>query len=363
MTGLALGSFIIWVYLIPYSPSEEHNVSATVLKVFGALLCLAWLAACSDDSSVASGGNLDQPAPNQSRSVSSASVSLELGSYPIDREEFLGLTKRVPAEPEPCPFLSDATALGTAKRSDKLVRRRTSNQECYWSRNLGFSVRVEVEPLANAKPLKDRAYNMDSPPIFQSQPGPGANATVLLDTVWDSSGRPYAMGFEQDNQLVTIYVTGLSTDVERLVTTAKEVAMKLPNAPTIEPGFDEPQRYDLCSLWSAERLGTAVGHRLQAETQSDQCNWVSADASIKLGLYSARDFPFDSLISQGATELPNLGLRAILHQQRQKGSRPAAAVLDMTLSENKMINLQVSRSIANSDAVAVELAKNLSGRL
>lgn len=317
-------------------------------------------AAASGGPGAMSGGAGSVPS---SDSAKPTAAKLDLSAATIDRADFLGLNPPKVVEPEPCPFLSDETALKTAKRTEKLLRRNTSNTECYWSRNLGFSIKVSVEPLASAKPLKERAYNLDSPPIFQPQSGPGSNAIVLLDTVWDKAGRPYAMGFEQDNQLITVYVMGLSTDTERLVATANEVAAKLPKAPTVVDHVMNPQRFDLCSVWSQENISAAMGSAATSVKTDDACTWNANDASIAFGLFYGGSFPFDSLIEQGGQEIENLGVRAVVSKQRAKGSQPAASVLDVTLGDDKMINLKVSDSVPNSGSVAIALAQNLVDRL
>lgn len=331
------------------------------------LSCVAFLAVtvigCSgDNSDQANSGTPElESADGSNKSVprKSTPVALDLPSTPIDRALFLGLKKAEIAPVGPCPFLSDETALGTAKRSDKLVRRKVSNEECYWSQNLGFSVSVKVEPLADAKPLRDRAYNMDSPPIFDAQPGPGSNALILKDTVWDEEGRPYAMGFEQDGKLVTIYVTGLSTEPARLIATANEVATKLPTAPTIEAQPGQPETFDVCAVWSEATMTAVAGIPVTAVKQSGTCTWKAGDTSISLGVFSSRDFPFDSLIAdRGAREIPDLGTRAtVFHRNRNP-----ASVLDVTLGDQRMINIAVSDTVPSSEEVALALAKNVISR-
>lgn len=339
------------------------------LKRSGAVLALPVavllnLSGCGSEEPAASASAVvPSSAAQLSATTAPESVQLDLSSDPIDRADFLGLNPPKILEPEPCPFLSDETALNTAKRTDKLVRRNTSNRECYWSRNLGFSIKVSVEPLASAKPLKDRAYNIDSLPIFQAQTGPGSNAMVLLDTVWDKAGRPYAIGFEQDQHLVTIYVTGLNTDIERLLATANEVSEKLPTAPKIVDHVMNPARFDLCSVWSEQSISAALGSAVTVVKADDACTWKSDDAAIQFGLFYGGNFPFDSLIEQGATELENLGVRAVIRKQRKKGSRPSAFVLDVTLGDAKKVTLSISDSVAGSDAIAIALVQNLTSRL
>lgn len=338
-------------------------MTSSFLKVTGAVVALLVLVGCgSDESADATSGDSVNTVQSPQTEVSPAPVELDLPTTSINRELFLGLKKPEPVKPEPCPFLSDETALNTAQRSDKLVRRTASNAECYWSQNSGFSVRVKIETLASAKPLRDRAYNLDSPPIFEPQSAPGRNAMVLLDTVWKEKGTPYAMGFEQADKLVTIYVTGLHTDTARLVATATEVAAKLPDAPRLEAQLAGSERYDMCSIWSEDVISTVVGSAVTAVKTDDRCVWKSDDALIDIGLYYGRDFPFDSLIEQGAVDIQDLGVRAIIHRQRAKGSRPAASVLDITLGDEKMVNIKVSESTSESKAVAIALAKNLIGR-
>ncbi|MFK7976698.1 MAG: hypothetical protein AB8C02_11205, partial [Halioglobus sp.] len=120
--------------------STARSISLSALLILG-------LAGCGGEEQVEAASEANaSTAPHNSASASTAPAKLALASDAIDRADFLGLNPPKVMEPEPCPFLSEETALKTAKRTDKLVRRNTSNSECYWSRNLGFSIKVRVDP-------------------------------------------------------------------------------------------------------------------------------------------------------------------------------------------------------------------------
>ena len=283
----------------------------------------------------------------------------------LNKQEFLGLTEPAEKVVAPCPFLSDEAATAVVNSSWELKRRETSNEQCYWSKNLGFSVKLTIEPLATAKPVAERAYNLDSPPILKSQAVPGNHATVLYDTVWDNE-RPYAISFEQDNKLVMIYVTGMSTDAELLTTAAKEVAAKLPTESIAASIQDEAVEFDMCSIWHESEMAALIGSPVNVTKGKLDCTWASGTGDslkqINVMVSYGKGHTWDYLLEIGGVAVPGLGEGAMLNNMRKKPNRPGHVTLQ-ALYDERLVNFTVTDSIADNDAVALALSKNIDSRL
>ena len=311
------------------------------------------------------------PSPTQTTSATPTrntelikSVSLNLSSTPLNKQEFLGLIIPEVKQAAPCPFLSDESAIKILKRKRDLKRRETSNESCYWSKNLGFSIKLTVEPLASAKPVRERAYNLESPPVLKSQPKPGKNAVVLYDTVWDKE-QAYAFSFEQDDKLIMIYVTGMATDAQRLTIAANEVAAKLSNPTPIDPQ-DDAVEFNMCSVWNKTEIEAIIGTPLQLTGSNDSCKWESATGEtlkqISVGIYYGKNYPFESVINDGAQEIAEIGERSVMIKQRKKGTRPGSVLLNALYSE-RLVGVTVTNTIENHKAIAVALSKNIDKRI
>lgn len=292
------------------------------------------------------------------------SMRLDLSTTALDKPAFLGLVEPPEKPVAPCPFLSDETAFSIVKTDWILKRRDTSNERCYWSKNLGFSVKLTVEPLATAKPLSTRVYNLESKPVLKSQAEPGINATILYDTVWDKE-RAYAMSFEQNNKLVMITVTGLATDAERLTAAAMEVADKLPTAAVFVSQDDKAGSFDVCSTWRKSDIEAILGIPVQTTLGSLDCKWESTTEEglkqIRVTIYSGQSYPWESVLEQGASEIPGIGERGLMERKRKKGSMPAHVLLN-TLYDERLVTVSITDTIADHEAVALALSKNIDSR-
>lgn len=326
---------------------------------------LIFIGACSDSEPT---NQVDKALINSSTSSASAepikSVHLDLTSTPIDKKAYLGLIAPEVKVAAACPFLSDETALATVKTDWILKRRETSNERCYWSKNLGFSIKVTVEPLATAKPVRERAYNLESPPVLKDQPEPGNNAVILYDTVWDNE-RPYAIAFEQDNKLVMIYVTGMATDADRLTATAKEIANKLPNAPVLDAQQNNAGSFDVCTTWSESDIEAIIGTPVEVTLGNLDCKWETATGEdfkqIRVTIYDGRNYPWESLLEQGAVEIAGVGERGVMERKRKRANVPGYVLLN-ALYEERLVTIKTSETISDHEAVALALSKNIDAR-
>ncbi len=220
-----------------------------------------FVCSCGGGDAESSGSGADAAANGQTAandgSASGSSVSTPLPTTPISASDAMGRTPPSVKETDPCPFLSDETARAAATTEYVLTRRRVSNAECVWNYNIGFQVSARVEPIASSRPFSDHAYNMDVPAVLQSMSSPGQNAVVLADTAFKGAPRPYAFGFEQRDQRIVIYITGMRTSEAQLQAAAEEIATRLPNAPTIEPQIrEETGAFDPCATWTEASLRT-----------------------------------------------------------------------------------------------------------
>jgi len=347
--------------------------------MLGAAIAALGLTACGGESSSnALGAGADSPGSQSTQTQASADApagdpvtAIALPVTPLNRDAVYGLISETVIETAPCPFLSDETAIATADTNRELLRREVSNEACRWSMNAGFSIRASVSPLATATPLKDRPYNIDTPPVLKDQPGPGDAAVILYDTAWDKE-QPYAMGFEQGDKLVEIFVTGMETDEARLTKTAMEIAEKLPNAPAIEHQYREIRpAQDFCQIWSNESLGAAIGVTADAGLRNAPygqagCKWDSgygeAAKAVTLARYKQGDTNLDRIIELGGERLPNLGDRAVI--LTRPGSDGYAG--DSTIwvdADDQQFSVILTGTIADHPAIAENLMQNLFSRM
>ncbi len=260
--------------------------------------------------------------------------------------------------------MSDETAQSAVKTNWELTRREVSNNSCYWSKNAGFSIKLTVEPLETATPIEQRSYNMDSPPVLKRQPEPGQNAHVLFDNTW---GRElaYAISFEQDKKLIVIFVTGMNTTTERLVSAAKEVSTRLSNATLLAASPDNSGALDLCSTWSKSDIEAIIGSSVQITTGDLDCQWESGSnenlKQVRLTIYSGKHYPWDSLLEQGAVDITGLGERGLLERKRQKNNMPAHVLLN-ALYDEKLVTITTTDTIKDHEASALALALNIDKR-
>ncbi len=341
-------------------------------KWLGAAIAAFSLAACGGGSSTdapnASAAQTEAPAAATGNEVR---ANVALPTTPLNRDAMFGLISETVLETGPCPFLSEETAIATADTNRELLRREVSNQVCRWSMNAGFSIRASIAPLSSATPLKDRAYNIDTPPVIKNQPGPGDEAVILYDTAWDKE-LPYAMGFEQGDKLVEIFVTGMETDETRLTNTAMEIAEKLPNAPTVEHQYREiVPAQDFCTIWPNDSLGSAVGVTTDEGLHSAPygqagCKWDSgygaAAISVTLARYKQGDTDLDRIVELGGTVLPDFGDRAIILTRGPSDGYAGDSTIWVE-SDDQQFNLTLSGTIADHPAVAKDLMENLFSRM
>jgi len=317
------------------------------------------LTACSDVEPTKQTGT----APIQS-AKQVKSVQVDLISSPLDKQAFLGLIIPEVKEAAPCPFLSDKTVLKIVKANRNLKRRKTSNKYCYWSKNLGFSIKLTVEPLTTAKPIGERAYNLENKPVLKNQPEPGNNAVVLYDTTWGKE-RAYAISFEQDGNLIMIYVTGMSTDAERLTVAAKEVASKLPTAPILEVQQEKVNAFNMCSTWSESDIEAIIGTPVQVTEGDLDCKWETGTAEnmkqIRVTIYSGKSYPWESLIKLGERDISGIGERGLMEKKRKRKNMPGHVILN-ALYDETLVSVSVTDTISDHEAVAIALSKNIDKR-
>lgn len=347
------------------SVSLSRKTSRTVL-----FLCTLFLFACGEQETnnqadVSPANHLKTTTATTLDTTSVIPVDLNLNTRDIDKQTFLGLVipEEIPAAP--CPYLADESALVVVKTNWKLKRRETSNEVCYWSKNAGFSIKLTVEPLASAKPLSERAYNLDTPPVIINQPAPGNNAVVLYDTAWDKE-QAYAIAFEQANKLVMLYVTGMNTDAARLTAAAKEVSSKLSSGATVATLPENAAAFDMCSIWSESEVADIIGMPVQTTSNKDDCEWETGSGDdlkqVRVGVYYGKNHTWDYLIELGAKDVPGVGESAMLDSIRKKPNMPAHVKL-MALNSEKLVTVTVTQNIADYESVAVALSKNIDQRL
>lgn len=349
------------------------------IAILGALCAALGLVACGNDTpATAPTGEITSPPPQTGSTATPAgdlatepAPSAALPTTALDRDALFGLTSETIVETAPCPFLSDSTAVATAETDYELLRREVSNKECRWSKNAGFSVIVSVAPVATATPLRDRAYNLDTPPVVKDQSGPGESAVILYDTAWENE-RPYAMGFEQGDQLVTIFVTGLETDPARLTATAEEVASKLPTAPTIERQYREiVPAMETCAIWPDESIRSLIGATAEdglysAVYGNAGCKWSSgfgANAkTVTLARYKKDDTNLDRMLEMGGETISSLGDQAVILTRAATDGYAGDTAIWVNVDDHQF-NLTISGTIPDHAAIAETLVKNLFSRI
>lgn len=187
-----------------------------------------------------------------------AELSSALETSPISLSAALLDTPSAPIGGEACPFLSTETAIATIKTSMAFALREASDTRCVWNYNVGFEIKVTVEPATDAKPIEKRLYNLDNPPLIKVQSGPGTGATIAYDTTWkERPPRPYAFGFTLGSDYIFIRTTGVATSEEQLRRAADEIARMLPDASKVATGGapdPTPAGFQACDIWSIETL-------------------------------------------------------------------------------------------------------------
>ena len=331
------------------------------------------LAACggSDNTAVEPSGQTSAPETRSSNSPSEPAANITLPTTPIDRDALFGLTSETIVETAPCPFLSDATALAAADKTEKLIRREVSNEACRWSRNAGFSIDASVEPAATAKPLKDRAYNLDTPPVLKDQPGPGTGTAILYDTAWETE-RPYAIGLQQGDKLVTVFVTGLNTSPAQLTAAAEEIAATLPGAPTIEAQRREiVPAINFCDIWSDDTIAGLSGATPEDGLYSSPygaagCKWSggygSTAKSVTLARYKQGDTNLARMLEKGGEDVSGLGDQAII-LTRGPSDGYAGDTTIWVDSGDQQFNLILTGTIPGHAELAEKLMRNLFSRI
>jgi len=346
----------------------NHKLEGSTLNknntFFITLAMLVSLTACSDVEPLTDAQNVEPVAAvSATNDDQMKSIQLDLKSTSIDKMEFLGLKVPVIKEAAPCPYLSDQAALAAVKTNWTLKRRQTSIDECYWSKNLGFSIKLTVEPLGTAKPVREQVYNLEHPPVLKEQSAPGQNAVVLYDTAWGKE-RAYAVSFEQEKKLVMLYVTGLNTDANRLMAAALEVSSKLSSAAVLEQQ-SESVEFNMCSTWNKSEIETIIGSPIRLNGSKDNCSWELGTGEnlrqINIGIFYGKTYPWDSVISDGAIELNGIGERSVIIQQRKKGNKPGSVLLN-TLYNERLVAVSVSDTIDNHKEIAIALSKNINKR-
>jgi len=353
----------------------QHRNKIIIAAAFATL----GLAACGGESATTEPDTQADPSGAQSAQANTSTggsatdpvAAIALPTTPLNRDAVFGLISETVVETAPCPFLSDETAIATADTNRELLRREVSNEACRWSMNAGFSIRASVAPLATATPLKDRPYNMDIPPVLKDQPGPGDAAVILYDTAWDKE-LPYAMGFEQGDKLVEIFVTGMETDPARLTKTAMEIAEKLPTAPVIEPQFREVRpAQDFCQIWSKESLGAAIGVTAESDLRhapygSAGCKWDSGYGdtakTVILVRYKQGDTSLDRMIELGGETMPDLGDRAVILTRAGSDGYAGDSTIWVEV-DDQQFSLIMTGTIADHPALVEDLMENLFSRL
>ena len=228
-----------------------------LLPPVGCVLFLM-LTACGDSSPDADKATSAQDVPAER-----SSITIELPVGPINlanaRMPFTDAAKSVPV----CPWLSDASAnaaVDNVLSSEPMVRRKVTASECNWNLNMGFSIRIQSVPVAEAASPDSITYNMDIPPVVEPQTGPGSDAAVLLDPTWDADNpRPFAFVFTAGNRQFTIKTTGVKTSADRLRAVADEIVGALPGAAVIAEVKDEAPTLDPCIYDGATIAASARG--------------------------------------------------------------------------------------------------------
>ena len=354
---------------------NQNKINLNLAPLLGISFFLMCLTACgeTDQQTNSEQINIEQQTANQTANSNSAPIieedKISLSTTPIEKLAFLGISAPVAKEVSACPYLSDDTALATVDTDWVLKRRQSSSQGCLWSKNTGFSIKLTIEPLATAKPVQERAYNLDNPPVIKKQTAPGYKAVTLHDNTWDKE-RPYAMAFEQNNQLIVIYVTGMKTSVDRLMATATEVASKLAN-PNQQNSIKMTSNtlsdsFNMCSIWSQLEIEAVLGQPVKVTPGTLDCKWEVGQAErlkqIRVTIYSGKSYPWDELIARGEQAIDDIGERGLIETKRKRNNMPAHVLLN-TLYQEKLVTITTTDTITDHMALALALSKNIDRRL
>lgn len=273
------------------SPVGKPITSAAITRIMAPLILLAGCTALISCGSSADG---------QSGTATTASGALE--TSPISLSTALADTASGLSTDQTCPFLTTATAIDTVKTTQKLILREASNTQCIWNYNIGFEIRVTIEPAADAMPIEKRLYNLDNPPLVKPQSGPGAGAAIAYDTTWkERPPRPYAFGFALGSDYIFIRTTGVATSEEKLRRAADEIARMLPEAPTIASSGNpasSPAAFQVCGIWSKEALKGIFGVEEGGSVSSHPSNSKTCIASIFPSRSAGNKISLDFIFSE-----------------------------------------------------------------
>lgn len=341
------------------------------------LFVLSGLVGCADESAT----QTTEVATYSNGTVNKTStpgipLNEAVAALSTEKIAFEAFTQQLPiimTETEPCPFISDEKAINAAKSTRfNLVRQSVSNERCVWSKNLGFSVSIDIRPIELGL-VQNPSYNMDTPPVIKTQSGPGNNARVLYDTAWDEE-RPYAMVFDQNDQSVLISITGMSTDEQRLRIAADEVADRMNDMPIIEAQQRSGEwAYRLCETWSIDEVLPVLG---VSEFQSSEAIAYTADActysvyllggysseyklEAKLFTYVSSDNAFDQMRKNGAQELSEFDTLTMIENLTGE----LAATRITTERDGYTITLSVTSNAPYGREANIALMQNLLTRL
>lgn len=229
-----------------------------------------------------------------------------LSTVPISLSAALADTPESPQGNQSCPFLTTATAISTVKTSRTFELREASNTGCVWNFNIGFEIKVTVEPAATATPIEKRLYNLDNPPLIKPQSGPGTDPAIAYDTTWkERPPRPYAFGFMLDGDYVFIRTTGVETSEEQLRRAADEIAQMLPDAPTISAATasdTSPTASQVCDIWSEAELAAVFEVQEGGNISSYPSNGKTCIASIFPTASAGNKISLDFIFTETAAE-------------------------------------------------------------
>ena len=275
-----------------------------------------------------------------------------------------------------CPFLSTATAIATVKTPYAFVLREASNTKCVWNYNIGFEIKVSVEPSATAKPISERLYDLDNPPLIKPQSGPGADAAIAFDTTWkERPPRPYAFGFALGSDYIFIRTTGVATSEAQLRRAADEIARKLPDAPAVvaaDTTATLPAAFDVCGIWSKDTLGRVFdvqeGGNVSSYASSPTICSVSIFPTRSAGNKISLDFNFwktpagdyEFRKANGWTAVELGGKRALLQEKEDQFGFASQYIAPM---ENGSFGLTVISKDPAMKAKARLLAENALSRI
>lgn len=171
-----------------------------------------------------------------------------------------------------------------------MQRRRVTADECEWSVNAGFALKIQRMPLAEAPMLSEIQYNMDVPAVLEPFAGPGANATLIKDPTWNSANpRLFGMGFDLQTDRMLVTVIGLKTSEAQMRQLGHKLFGSVPGS-LVEPVAELPKQgptldpcvFDPATLTSL--MGGTAGERMTARpsTSGSVCEYRG---TLRQGLY------------------------------------------------------------------------------